>query len=44
MHFAEKTLFLNISRVLATFDILRPLDENGQEKEIEAAWSTGVTR
>jgi hypothetical protein len=31
VHFADASLFLTIASVLATFTILRPLDEDGNE-------------
>jgi hypothetical protein len=31
MHFADASLFLMIASVLATFNILKPIDEHGNE-------------
>ncbi|KAF9461984.1 cytochrome P450 [Collybia nuda] len=42
-HFAEVSLFLNISSILATFDIKKALDPEGNEIEPVVEWSSGVT-
>ncbi|PPQ78910.1 hypothetical protein CVT25_002370 [Psilocybe cyanescens] len=43
-HFAEMSLFLNISNILAIFDISKPLDSSGLPVEPAIAWTTGVIR
>jgi hypothetical protein len=42
-HFAELSLFLDISNVLAMFNISKTLDKDGQEIEPPIAWFTGIT-
>ncbi|KAH9482219.1 Cytochrome P450 monooxygenase 208 [Psilocybe cubensis] len=42
-HLAEMSLFLNISNILAAFDISKPLDKNGVTIEPSIAWTTGIT-
>jgi len=42
-HFAELSLFLNISNVLAMFNISKALDKDGQEIEPPISWFTGIT-
>ena len=44
MPLAERSLFLNISRMLASFNFLRPLGEDGREVDVTAEWIPGVTR
>ncbi|KIP10996.1 hypothetical protein PHLGIDRAFT_21897 [Phlebiopsis gigantea 11061_1 CR5-6] len=43
LHFAERALFLNISRILALYNIQRAVDEEGREIDIEPVWVGGVT-
>lgn len=42
-YLAEMSLFLNISNILAVFDVSKPLDKDGMEVEPNAAWTTGST-
>lgn len=42
-HFAELSLFLNITNVLAVFNISKELDKDGKEIEPNLDFSTGVT-
>ncbi|KAF8645500.1 hypothetical protein AX16_007785 [Volvariella volvacea WC 439] len=42
-HFAEISLFLNVSSILATFNISRAVDESGAEIDPPLKWSNGVT-
>lgn len=44
IHFAEVSLILAMSAILAVFDIRKPIDENGQEYEPEIEYVTGITR
>ena len=37
------TLFLNVSNILAVFNISKPVDEHGLEVELMPAWTTGDT-
>lgn len=37
------SLFLNMSNILAVFNVSKPLDKNGMEVEPNIAWSTGPT-
>ena len=37
------SIFLNIANILATFNISKPVDENGEEVEPTIAWTTGPT-
>ncbi|PPQ95874.1 hypothetical protein CVT26_015566 [Gymnopilus dilepis] len=43
-HLAEMALFLNISSILAAFDISKAVDERGVPIEPNIEWSTGATR
>lgn len=43
-HLAEKTIRLNIARVLATFHIHPPLDEEGNEYMPKVVWNKDVIR
>ncbi|CAL1711930.1 unnamed protein product [Somion occarium] len=43
-HLAEKTIRLNIARVLATFDIRPPLNAKGDEVMPEVVWNKDVIR
>ncbi|KDR77596.1 hypothetical protein GALMADRAFT_245744 [Galerina marginata CBS 339.88] len=43
-HLAEMSLFLNMASILAVFNISKPVDSNGLEKEPEIAWTSGTTR
>ena len=40
-HFADTSVWGVIAKVLAMFEILKPLDENGVEIPVEARFSTG---
>ncbi|KAF8165778.1 cytochrome P450 [Crassisporium funariophilum] len=40
-HLAEMSLFLNISNILAVFNISKPVDANGQNVEPRIAWTSG---
>ena len=40
-YFADTSVWSVIAKVLAVFKILRPLDENGVEVEVEPRFSTG---
>jgi len=42
-HLAEMSLVLNITNILAVFDITKAVDGSGVEIEPEIVWSTGVT-
>ena len=42
-HFAEMSLFLNVSNTLAVFNISKQVDEHGVEVEPTLAWETGAT-
>jgi len=42
-HLAEMSLFLNISNILAVFNVSKPLDKDGMEVEPNVAWTTGAT-
>jgi len=37
------SLFLNVSNILAVFNILKHVDENGFEIDPTMAWTTGAT-
>lgn len=39
-HFAETTMFLNISGILATFNVLKPVTKDGQEVEPEISFQS----
>jgi hypothetical protein len=41
IHLAEKSLFLNIARVLWAFNISKTVDDNGEEREPEAGMVPG---
>jgi hypothetical protein len=41
-HLAEMTLFLNVSSILAVFNISKPVADNGVEVEPTMAWTTGT--
>ena len=43
-HLALRMLFLTIARILATFDILPPVDENGCPKIPEAKYNKSLLR
>lgn len=42
MHLAQTSLFLNLSNILAVFDILKEVDTDGQEIEPIGEWISGV--
>jgi len=42
-HLAEMSLFLNISNILAVFNVYKPVDKDGMEVEPNIAWTTGST-
>ncbi|KAF8914418.1 cytochrome P450 [Gymnopilus junonius] len=42
-HLAEMSLFLNITSILAVFDISKAVDEKGIEIEPKIEWSSGAT-
>lgn len=42
-HLAEMSIFLNLANILATFNISKAVDENGEEVEPTVAWTTGPT-
>lgn len=42
-YFAEQSLLLNVASVLATFDISKSIDGDGNEFEPTAQWLTGIT-
>jgi hypothetical protein len=42
-HLAEMSLFLNVSNILAVFNISKQVDEHGVEVEPPLAWETGLT-
>ncbi|KAF8897940.1 cytochrome P450 [Infundibulicybe gibba] len=42
-HFAELSLFLNIASILASFNISKAVDENGEEVKPSVGWTTGGT-
>jgi len=42
-HLAEMSLFLNVSNILAVFNISKQVDEHGVEVEPTLAWETGAT-
>ncbi|KAG6371206.1 cytochrome P450 [Boletus reticuloceps] len=42
-HFADASVWTVMAKVLATFRILRPLDENGVEMPVEQRFSSGIT-
>jgi len=42
-HLAQMSLFLNMSNILAVFNVSKSLDKNGMEVEPNIAWSTGPT-
>ena len=42
-HLAEMSIFLNVSNILAVFDISKPVDEHGVEVEPMPGWTTGAT-
>jgi len=44
MNLAMSSLFLNVANILAVFDISKPVDELGNEREIEEVWLYGQTR
>jgi hypothetical protein len=41
-HLAEMSLFLNVSNILAVFNVSKPKDEHGVEVEPKLAWTTGA--
>ena len=41
-HLAEVSLFFNISRILALFDISKPVDEYGNDVEQDFDWTSNV--
>ncbi|TBU25958.1 cytochrome P450 [Dichomitus squalens] len=41
--FAELSLFVSIARILATFDVAKPVDEHGREVEPKVEFTTTVT-
>lgn len=43
MHFAQASIFLMITSVIATFDILRALDDQGVETIPPEAFTDGVS-
>ena len=43
-HFADASLWLTMASVLATFDILPALDEQGRELLPEVAFTSGTAR
>lgn len=43
-HLAEKTIRINIARILATFHICPPLDGKGSEYMPDVAWNKDVIR
>ena len=43
-YFADYGMWLTMATVLAAFDILPPVDENGREVVPEAAFTTGTAR
>lgn len=43
-HFAEVTAMLNMASILAIFDLLRPLDSQGNEVDLKMEFATGITR
>lgn len=42
-HFAETTAFVNITGILATFDISPQLDASGREVLPDVDYTTGIT-
>jgi hypothetical protein len=42
-HLAEMSLFLNVSNILAVFNISKQVNEHGVEVEPTLAWETGLT-
>jgi len=40
--FGELSLFLNMSRILAVFDISKPIDELGNDIEQKVDWTDSV--
>ena len=40
---AEMSIFLNVSNILAVFNISKPVDEHGVEVEPTPGWTTGAT-
>ena len=43
-HFAEISIFLSITGILATFNIRKHVDENGVEVAPKLEFTTGITR
>ncbi|KAG9315905.1 cytochrome P450 [Chiua virens] len=41
-HFADNSVWSIVSKVLATFNILRPVDENGLEVDVEQKFTSGI--
>ena len=42
-HFADTSVWMVMAKVLAVFKILKPLDENGVEMEVEPKFSSGIS-
>jgi hypothetical protein len=42
MHLAEASTFINITNILANFDISKKIGENGKEIEPEIQWTPGL--
>jgi cytochrome P450 len=43
-HFAKVSLFLDVAGILATFDILKAVDDQGREIDPGIEYTNGITR
>ena len=44
LHFSHLSLFLNITSILQTFNIRKPVDDHGVEVDLLAEFTSGITR